>query len=347
VPLVEDLANPYTRPVRSNPPERIVLADFRILVPLAVLLGLLSFSPVASASHVQCGDVITQNTKLDSDVICDPTEYNGQQFFGLVIGADDVTLNLGGHTLLGPDSGGDVIGITDDGTPRDRLRIVNGTITGFRQSIDIDTSSSVIRGINPRTPFGIRLRGNHNVVRRNIADTGYTAIDMTGAGNQSLHNELVSFEGETIVASGSDIRIAHNLVRPKRHGILPGILLLGFADAVVTGNDVSTYTTGIILANGTGASVTRNFVHDNGYVGIGVRSDVSNVDLRRNTANANGTGSEGSGIRVDSPSVTITRNTANDNGFYGIEAVPGVIDGGGNRARGNGNPAQCIGVQCR
>lgn len=29
-----------------------------------------------------------------------------------------------------------------------------------------------------------------------------------------------------------------------------------------------------------------------------------------------------------------------------LEAVPGVTDGGGNRARGNGNPAQCTNVAC-
>jgi hypothetical protein len=50
---------------------------------------------------------------------------------------------------------------------------------------------------------------------------------------------------------------------------------------------------------------------------------------------------------VRSASTTLTKNTANDNGDLGIEAVPGVIDGGGNRARGNGNPAQCLNVSCK
>jgi len=27
--------------------------------------------------------------------------------------------------------------------------------------------------------------------------------------------------------------------------------------------------------------------------------------------------------------------------------VPGVIDGGGNRAAGNGNPAQCTNIDCK
>ena len=42
----------------------------------------------------------------------------------------------------------------------------------------------------------------------------------------------------------------------------------------------------------------------------------------------------------------MTRNTANDNRDLGIEAVPGVIDGGGNRASGNGNVLQCTSVAC-
>jgi hypothetical protein len=39
-------------------------------------------------------------------------------------------------------------------------------------------------------------------------------------------------------------------------------------------------------------------------------------------------------------------NIANQNQDLGIEAVPGVIDGGGNRAAGNGNPLQCTNVLC-
>jgi hypothetical protein len=328
------------------------LADFRFLAPLALLLGLLSFSPVATASHIECGDVITQNTKLDSDVVCTGSPYDGQPIFGLVVGANDVTLNLGGHTVQGPDNGlaRDVTGIVDDGTPREGLRIVNGTVTNFSQGIDLDTSGSVLRGITipVETPFGIRLRGNDSLVSDNIARTGYTAISMAGDGNRATHNDIRSFEGEGIVARGSNVRIAHNLIRDEEMGLYPGIQVSGFTNAVVTGNDVSSaWAPAIELRNGTGALVARNFAHDSGQNGIVIGSDASNVGLRRNTANANGTWVEGTGIQVDSPSVTITGNTANDNGWYGIKAVPGVVDGGGNRASGNGNPAQCVGVRCK
>jgi hypothetical protein len=50
---------------------------------------------------------------------------------------------------------------------------------------------------------------------------------------------------------------------------------------------------------------------------------------------------------VESASTTLTRNLAVHNGDLGIEAVPGVTDGGGNRAAGNGNPAQCTNIDCK
>ena len=57
-------------------------------------------------------------------------------------------------------------------------------------------------------------------------------------------------------------------------------------------------------------------------------------------------GSDDDGIDVDSSTTTLTRNLGLRNGDLGIEAVPGVTDGGGNKARGNGNPAQCTNIDC-
>lgn len=55
----------------------------------------------------------------------------------------------------------------------------------------------------------------------------------------------------------------------------------------------------------------------------------------------------GVGIRVDAPGTLIAHNLAYDNGELGIDAVDGVIDGGGNRAHGNGDERQCVGVVCK
>jgi hypothetical protein len=50
------------------------------------------------------------------------------------------------------------------------------------------------------------------------------------------------------------------------------------------------------------------------------------------------------GIDIDGigSGVALTRNHAWFNGDLGIEAVPGVTDGGGNWAKHNGDLAQCV-----
>lgn len=40
------------------------------------------------------------------------------------------------------------------------------------------------------------------------------------------------------------------------------------------------------------------------------------------------------------------KTTADGNGQLGINAVAGTIDGGGNKAHGNGDAAECSGVSC-
>jgi hypothetical protein len=63
------------------------------LFALAAVLALLLAAP-AQASHVRCGDVITQDTTLDSDLLDCPGS-------GVVIGADGITLDLNGHVVDG------------------------------------------------------------------------------------------------------------------------------------------------------------------------------------------------------------------------------------------------------
>lgn len=57
--------------------------------------------------------------------------------------------------------------------------------------------------------------------------------------------------------------------------------------------------------------------------------------------------SGGDGIRIDAPGTVVTGNIADSNSALGIQAGGGTVEGSGNRARGNGDPAQCTGVVCR
>ena len=69
----------------------------------------------------------------------------------------------------------------------------------------------------------------------------------------------------------------------------------------------------------------------------GILIHANNLLIRKN----NTSGSNTDGLRVRSGTGNeITKNVANDNMRYGILVEPaGNIDGGGNRASGNGNPA--------
>jgi parallel beta-helix repeat protein len=89
--------------------------------------------------------------------------------------------------------------------------------------------------------------------------------------------------------------------------------------------------------------VSRNVANGNDADGIRVVAVAQGTLLERNTADRNGA----DGIHVHSSDTTVTKNSANDSADFGIEAVPGVLDGGGNRASGNGNPLQCLNVVCK
>lgn len=162
---------------------------------------------------------------------------------------------------------------------------------------------------------------------------------------------IILFETDRAVVRRNSVLGAGMFGDPTSLGV--GIWLDGVSDSVVDHNWV-------LGSRGPGISVgaapdeepsalapTRNVVSMNvagsgDKDGIRVVAAAVDTTVERNTASGNGA----DGIHELSPSTTITRNTANRNANYGIEAVPGAIDGGGNRARGNGNPAQCIGVAC-
>ena len=66
--------------------------------------------------------------------------------------------------------------------------------------------------------------------------------------------------------------------------------------------------------------------------------------LAGNAALRNG----GDGIHVgEGQTANLLRgNRADRNTRLGIDAAPGTLDGGGNRAAGNGDPRECLGIAC-
>lgn len=143
---------------------------------------------------------------------------------------------------------------------------------------------------------GIILSGNHNTITRNHVSEAPPCPDGCGIG--------ISFEG------GHDNLIARNLV--ARSGAA-GIRLAAFP----TEGEPTLRTV-----------VRRNVVVDAGTDGLLVESTATDSLLEQNLS----IGAGDDGIDVDNTAATLTRNAATRNHDLGIEAVPGVTDGGGNKA---------------
>lgn len=161
-----------------------------------------------------------------------------------------------------------------------------------------------------RNRDGIDLGGNGNTISRNLVVDAIGADDGSGFG--------------IVLEAGQDNLIANNRVeRTRENGIWVDIPEV----------DIPTVRNVLRL----------NRVREAGADGILIESTAADTLLDRNLAE----GAGDDGIDVDSPATTLTKNTANGNHDLGIEGVPGMTDGGGNRAFGNGNPLQCTDVFCK
>jgi parallel beta-helix repeat protein len=360
----------------------------------------------AQASQVSCGETITADTTLDSDLVNCPNN-------GVVIGADDITLNLNGHLVDGDgtpavdcDPRREVCdaGVVNDG--HDGVTVMRGSVREFAVGVLFGTTTpgrarhnrvlgvsasrneflglgifsqirSLVRsssgnGALDRDGNGLALGDSRHVriVNNSFRHNPHNGINTAQSRRNLIRGNVFSRNGDEgiLVEGGGRFRMTRN--RFVRNG--GGITLGPSNRSVVTRNRVVGGHDGIRVEKGRGNLVAENTVVDTRHVGITlgihdpfiggaenlVRGNLvrrSRVDgivvvgkdrhsvLLRNVV----TGSGDDGFDVDSSTTTLTGNRARRNGDLGIEAVFGVIDGGGNLASGSGNPLQCLNVTCR
>jgi large repetitive protein len=217
---------------------------------------------------------------------------------------------------------------------------------------------------------------SHNRIEQNVLEGDQHGILLEESSNDNeIRGNRISHGGSIEIAHSSDNRVEENaltnpgdgiLLAEAHHTVVSGNLVtnagLGFPDNggfgitldgavdslvqrnVVTGGKGPAIFVTSLESQGTSDRnvISHNVANSKFSDGILVNADATATLLERNTANGNGH----DGIDVSAAGTTLTRNTANFNHELGIEAVPGVIDGGGNRARGNGNPLQCTNVTC-
>jgi parallel beta-helix repeat protein len=196
---------------------------------------------------------------------------------------------------------------------------------------------------------GLRVRGARNLIRADTVD-GFDGITVAGPGNVIRDNVVPNPETSALVATDCrNVRVEGNRLASFGSN---AIQLTGCQDARVEGNTVSSYGgSGIQLDGGSGNLIRQNTVSETTESGILVGGGSVGTVVKGNLATRAGfspyeRAPRSDGIQVDDAGTVIADNTANDNADYGIQAVPGVIDGGGNTASGNGNPLQCLNVLC-
>ncbi len=333
--------------------------------------------PKTTQAALECGQVVTTDVRLEADLVDCPGA-------GLIVGADGITIDLHGHTIDGDGRFQGTDAGIDNGARHTEVTVRNGTIQEFDAGVKIgalpstppstSTHNTLRRLQVTDTNEAIWLiRADDNDVLRNRVDgvSGGTGIDLLGSsGNDVEHNTVLRTGTAIELTDADDNRLSRNGATGNAAGIAvtvgstgndvernllvsnnqTGIFLGGAHDTDIERNLVaSNLEDGIDVAASSGTSVTRNVVLRNGDKpifrdgdGILVDENSSDTELTRNRVEQN----HDDGIDARVVDTSLGRNSANANGDLGISAVDGVDDEGGNRAVGNGNPAQCTGIAC-
>jgi hypothetical protein len=290
--------------------------------------------------------------------------------------ASAISFVAGGQNAL---TNGAVRDVTVDGLEPIRIDgsgnvVAGSTVTGIDVPLAVHgPDNSIVDNDVTGAPalLGLAADSNVQIVGNRLSlpqspDTTHrpvAAIQITGHRDALIAGNTVSSPTRGILALAGDgpsnTVIERNRVTrtPSPSDVTAGIDVEG--SSAVRKNYVTGFFDGIVLNER--ASAVRNVLTGN-YRGIVGRSTGS---IEHNVARHNGDGiavyspslvrrnvtsrNAGSGIfALSEPGqpATIARNTADFNGRYGIEAQH-VIDGGGNRARGNAFTPQCTGVMCR
>ena len=189
------------------------------------------------------------------------------------------------------------------------------------------------------------------MIRRNLVTNNGVGIRLTGEAAIVADNRVDANHTDGISSDyGRPVTIMRNLVS---HNGDEGIRIFFGVSATVTGNRVvGNAGSGVGVhggfGEGTEATIANNRAARNGrdgvlVDGVSVTTTVQHNDTARN-------GDDGIGIDVSDccgDENVVRANKAYFNADLGIEAAAGTTDGGANRARHNGNPAQCVGVSCR
>jgi parallel beta-helix repeat protein len=208
------------------------------IVALILMGGLIALSTSTVYAAVACGDLIIAKTKLESNLDC--SEYEGD---ALVIGADDVTIDLNGYTILSNGTGyAAIFGAGFSGTT-----IKNGAISGFEVGVLLfNASNSEIKRLSfmQQSTNGIAILDSRSVF---ISDVQTSLLPLT-------------IDGETVAVFLFNVDTA-TIERVSAEGGFYGLMSIGGTKNYINGNSFTNVAhVGVRLLKNRGSVIENNQV---------------------------------------------------------------------------------------
>jgi parallel beta-helix repeat protein/surface protein len=280
---------------------------------------------------LSCGDTINSNTTLTADLNC-PAD-------GLIIGADNITLDCAGRSIIGNGAGA---GVSLYG--RSGVTVKNCSISSFDSGIAIafDSNNNTISNntISSNTSYGIFLQSNSNnnsLTGNNISLNGVGILLASLSNSNTVTGNTVDSSADTgiILSESSSNSITNNTASSNaNYGVL---LSTGSSNNTLDSNTASFSSGGIILDSGSSNNtVTNNTTNSNYGYGILFQFDSNSNIISSNTVDSNTYGiysesstlntidhntvtNSGTGILLSqSPSNIVSFNNTSSNGGDGI-----------------------------
>ncbi len=228
---------------------RLRLGAVAGLAAAVALLASLLFAGTAAADHVSCGDVITTDTRLDSDVGPCPGD-------GLIVRGDGITLDLGGHRVFAASPNGPAENVGIRLANVTGVTVQKGTVEGFDAGIFINRGGNnavekidAVNNINDMAePF---------TFQPGLATAQQPDVVSGAVTPQEWNAQMLCFYGDGITTESSDNNRIHknNVIG---NGPFGGITLVGDSDGnqveknTVNENNIANWTTRADGEEGTG-----------------------------------------------------------------------------------------------
>ena len=275
---------------------------------------------------VHCGQHVTTSIRLANDL-------NKCRGDGLVIGADNVTIDLAGHTISGVNARGSE-GIADDGHSGARIR--NGVIqrfflngVGLRSAPHSVVSNMTIYGIGAGNVEGDASAGVlvkdspftsvvANKVSNNVISFQSDGVDVISSRGSTIRGNVLaanSWNGLVVLFSPATSVIGNALQGNKNQGLE----LNGASDrSIVSGNFAGNNTVnGLTVGSSTHVRIEGNFLKGNGENGL-FMFDLHGALIRQNQAGGNAVGIDLEGGQFGSTNNQLVKNETNRNRFAGV-----------------------------